>query len=291
MTRRVLTLVSLLACGTWLGAQEAVFRQHTDVVRVDVSVREGTRVVADLSAGDFELRDRGAVQAIEDVTFESVPIETTLVVDVSGSVDGPLLAAITRAVDGVRARLRPTDSVTLVRFNQRFAETAVTSKTDLRAFFAAPAGQTSLLDALIASLIRPRDPLKRQLTILMTDGADTLSFLDEASVQAIVARADSAVFVVAVTDGVVSALPHRGLFTAISSATGGRFAVLGRRGELDKAFVQALDDFRQSYVLRYTVKGESPPGWHDVDVRVLRPGRYEVRARRGYFVSSTMPSE
>lgn len=38
-----------------------------------------------------------------------------------------------------------------------------------------------------------------------------------------------------------------------------------------------------SYVLRYAYNGVPTPGWHDVSVRVLRRGTFDVRARRGYL--------
>ncbi len=69
------------------------------------------------------------------------------------------------------------------------------------------------------------------------------------------------------------------------------FAHSGRSGTgatqnntvFDAAFLRALEDFRTSYVLRYTLEGVSSAGWHDVAVRVVKPGtRYQVRARRGY---------
>jgi hypothetical protein len=52
---------------------------------------------------------------------------------------------------------------------------------------------------------------------------------------------------------------------------------------LPRAFLRALDDFRSSYVLRYSPHGVAAGGWHEIAVRVTRPGRgYVVRARKGY---------
>ena len=48
------------------------------------------------------------------------------------------------------------------------------------------------------------------------------------------------------------------------------------------AFERILSDFRSSYVLRYTPRGVEKPGWHELTVRVARPGSYTVRARKGY---------
>ena len=56
-----------------------------------------------------------------------------------------------------------------------------------------------------------------------------------------------------------------------------------RNQDLGPAFVRALNDFRTSYVLRYAIQGQAKAGWHELQVRVTRPGEYEVRARKGYF--------
>jgi VWFA-related protein len=49
------------------------------------------------------------------------------------------------------------------------------------------------------------------------------------------------------------------------------------------SFKRAFEDFRQSYVLRYTAAGVQPEGWHTLRVEVVNGSKYTVRARRGYF--------
>ena len=53
-------------------------------------------------------------------------------------------------------------------------------------------------------------------------------------------------------------------------------------------FKQIFDDFRASYVLRYTPAGVSREGWHDLNVKVRAPdtSKMTIRARRGYWGSS-----
>jgi hypothetical protein len=52
---------------------------------------------------------------------------------------------------------------------------------------------------------------------------------------------------------------------------------------IEQMFLRALDDFRTSYVLRYAAEGVARAGWHEIAVRVIKPGtRYDVRARKGY---------
>ena len=48
---------------------------------------------------------------------------------------------------------------------------------------------------------------------------------------------------------------------------------------------RALDEFRTSYTLRYTLTGVPRPGWHDIKVKVTHAAARgaTIRARRGYF--------
>ena len=47
-------------------------------------------------------------------------------------------------------------------------------------------------------------------------------------------------------------------------------------------FTRIVEDFRASYVLRYTPKGVERRGWHALTVRLTWPGTFTVRARAGY---------
>ena len=50
-----------------------------------------------------------------------------------------------------------------------------------------------------------------------------------------------------------------------------------------RAFAGILDDFRVSYVLRYSPRGVASAGWHTVTVGVPNTRGATVRARSGYF--------
>jgi hypothetical protein len=65
---------------------------------------------------------------------------------------------------------------------------------------------------------------------------------------------------------------------------GGTTVMRPQTNLLDAPFIKALDDFRTSYVVNYQLAGVPRPGWHEVTVRVKRPGgnRYTVRTRNGY---------
>ena len=56
-----------------------------------------------------------------------------------------------------------------------------------------------------------------------------------------------------------------------------------RASALLRAFKTIFDDFRQSYVLRYSPAGVSPNGWHAIRVEVPAVKDATIRARQGYY--------
>jgi Ca-activated chloride channel family protein len=279
-----------------LPAAQTAFRSGVDFVIVDVSVRLGGEPVTDLSTADFQLHDGGIEQTLDEVSRETLPIDVLFVIDLSGSVEGPLLESLTRAVGAVQDRLRPTDRISVVTFNHRIREIDAVSVGALAAplRLGVPMGQTSLIDAMVVGLIRAPEAGRRRMAIVFTDGLDTTSFLDGATLLEVARRAETAVFTVALTYGTTQPEPrppHQPLLESLAELTGGTFAVLQHNqdlGDLGASFVQAFDEFRTSYVLSYAYQGPARDGWHPLSVRVRRPsprGTYEVRARQGYFAA------
>jgi hypothetical protein len=52
-----------------------------------------------------------------------------------------------------------------------------------------------------------------------------------------------------------------------------------------RTFAQILDEFRRSYVLRYSPQGVTSHGWHAVTVQVPAQPALTIKARSGYFGS------
>lgn len=283
----VLSLLAAIAVVP-LGAQDVVFRSIVDSVMVDVSVRQGGRPVSNLVAADFEVRDDGLVQEITSVSRETLPIDVTFIVDLSASVQGAVLAALNRSIAQVGQRLGANDRAAVVTFNHQITQVRVLETGGWPSGLAlgTPAGLTSLFDAMTVSLIVPPEIGRRRMAIVFTDGLDTTSFVEGTGVVEIARRAATSVFTVALTDGSVrnpERPPHESLFRTLAETTGGAVAVLQRDEDLSRSFEQVFDDFRTSYVLQYSYGGPVKPGWHELAVRVVKAGNFDVRARRGYF--------
>ncbi len=282
-----LTAVAVIGLAL-LSSAQVVFRSSVDSVSVDVSVRQRGRDVTDLAAADFDVLDNGLTQRIVDISREALPIDVTIVVDLSGSVQGQVLDALTRAIGAVGQRLRPMDRTSIVTFNTRVSEVRALAPGGLPTpvTLGTPVGGTSLFDAVTVSLIAPPEPGRRRMALIFTDGLDTSSFVDGSSLIEVAKRSEMAVFTVALASGTANRRqrpPHEVLFGDLAEATGGAMVVLQRDQDLSVSFVQAFDDFRTSYVLRYAHDGPVQPGWHELAVRVTRRGTYDIRAKQGYF--------
>jgi VWFA-related protein len=289
--RRLLRVSALLLflLGAAGSAQQPSFRAGVESVAVDVSVRSDGKPVAGLTAADFRLTDNGAVQSILDLSRESLPVDVTFVADLSGSQEGPRLGAFRRAIDAALGRLQPGDRAALVLFDPQIREyrgLEQSKQLSISVAEEAGGGATALRDAVAMSLVSDSDASRRRMVIVFTDGRDAGSFLDEGELLTVAGHSGVTVFVVALTDGttrVPQPASNPGLLRALTETTGGTLAVVQRDQDINASFVQALDDFRLSYVLRYTPTSRSA-GWHDVAVSLTRRGRFDVRARRGYFV-------
>ena len=155
---------------------------------------------------------------------------------------------------------------------------------------------SSVYDGLAAALFHQPGPDRRHLIVAVTDGLDYNSAVSSERVLDISARVESVLHLV-VLRSAGAPLPNapqpatlrgpdgRG-FQRLSDAaerTGGRMHEPIFGGNLVRMFTQVFDDFRTSYVLRYTPNGVLTGGWHDVKVEVPSQPRATIRARRGYI--------
>jgi Ca-activated chloride channel homolog len=260
------------------------FSSRLEVVRVDVLVTEDGRPVHGLKPADFDIRDEGVAQTVDLVSFEEIPLNVVLAMDVSDSVSGDRLDHLRGASQAVLGRLTKTDQVALVSFNN-----AVEVRSDLT-FDAArvrsalddvqPSGETALVDgsyvAMTLAQAAGRD-VRRGLVIVFTDGADTISWLTPERVLDASRRSDSVVYGVIVRSRSKASFLHE-----LSERTGGGIVEIDSTKDLANRFVGILDEFRQRYLVSYTPRGVSKGGWHRLDVRV-KGRKVAVKTRAGYL--------
>jgi Ca-activated chloride channel family protein len=281
---RMAMMFGLASCALAAALPAQVFRSTTEVVLVDVVVRDGNRFVKGLSASDFVLYDAGLPQRIDQVSVEQLPIDLTILLDTSGSTtvvteqfrrDAGRVASFLRADDHARLMAFATGVTELIPIGQPFHLADFSNR--------APSGGTSLFDALVLTMARRTEPGRRHLIVAFTDGEDTNSVSDASDVRRTAGASDSVLHLVVPSTslGRGGALPRalQPVHEAVD-ATGGTVAALS--GNAVDALGRIFDEFRQSYVIRYTPTWKSLSGWHALSVRVTRPG-VSVRARRGYY--------
>ena len=277
-------------------APPPVFGVRVEAVYNDAFVTRGGRPVAGLAASDFEVKDNGILQRAELVGVDSLPLQSVLVFDTSGSVVGEKLAALQGAGRAFLEGLRPGDEAGLLAFSEeiRWHARPTTDRAALRRALEGlrGAGATAVRDALYAGLTLPKTQA-RILVVLFTDGEDNMSWLSEGQLRAAAERSNALVQVVGVRrdvarpyDGTGQPLPepdHERALRQIAERTGGRFWEAESPARLSEAFSAIIEAMNSRYVLRYEPQGERRAGWHRIDLR-LRGARGDVRSRRGYWV-------
>jgi len=264
--------------------QSPAFTSKIEAVRVDVLVTDGVQPVRGLGPADFDLSDNGVPQQVELVSFEQIPLNVILALDMSDSVAGDRLAQLRGAGTGLLAALAKSDQAALVSFShevQLGAKLSTDVATVRQALDAAHgSGMTALVDGTYAGIMVGESDAGRGLLIVFSDGVDTSSWLRADAVLDAARRADVVVYGVSV----VSRLKPEFL-REITSLTGGRMYEIEKTANLAATFLGILDEFRHRYLLSYTPKGVAKDGWHKLEVKV-RNRRASIKARPGYLAGS-----
>lgn len=291
-----------------------VFRARATAVSLDVSVKRGNNPVHGLTAADFEVTDNGVPQTVEQAFTGILPIDVTLVIDASGRT-AYIYDDIRQNAQRILDLLRPDDRARVL-----ISESATYDLVPLQTVGTGivlpeqrmPGARSRIQDALLAALVTHPDPDRRRLVVAITGGRDdkgvaSIHLLDRAARQS-----DTVLHVLAVRadlriDLGVREPPERtwstlesfiragpteqemDLFEGLPALTGGTFQGSGRWGPFARnvnvvaAIRDAIEEFRQSYVIQYTPRDVAPGGWHDVVVRVKGVDPDGVRTRAGYF--------
>jgi VWFA-related protein len=276
--------VLLLLASRGDAQQSPAFSSKVEAVRVDVLVTENGQAVHGLGPADFEVLDNGVPQEVTLVSFDQIPLNVILALDMSDSVAGERLEQLRGAGSGLLAALAKDDQAALVTFSHA-VQLGAKLTTDVASVEAAltaavSTGQTALVDGTYAGIMVGESDAGRGLLIVFSDGVDTSSWLRADAVLDAAKRADVVVYGVSV----VSRLKPEFL-REITSFTGGRLFEIDKRANLSATFLGILDEFRHRYLVSYTPTGVAKDGWHKLDVRV-KNRRAAIKARPGYLAGS-----
>ncbi len=262
-------------------AQPPTFSSKVDAVRIDVLVTDRGEVVRGLGATDFEVRDNGVPQHVELVSFDQVPLDVVLALDLSDSVAGNRLLDLKGASRALIDTLAPADQGALLSFNHSVSLRSPLTKDieQLRDALVdiSASGDTSLYDGTYAAMRVGEKGPGRDLMVVFSDGRDTASWLSADQVVESARRADIVAY------GLTLRGSASGQFLQkLAEQTGGEAFELESTRDLRARFLSILEGFRQRYLISYSPTGVPRGGWHRLDVR-LKGRRAAVRARPGYF--------
>jgi VWFA-related protein len=283
--RRSLRAAAVVALAVlWLTPAPAgqTFTSRIEAVRVDVLVVQNGRPVEGLTAADFEVLDNGVRQTVDLASFEQIPLNVVLALDMSASLQGLRLGHLQAAGRTVLQGLKTGDRAAVVSFSHMvMAGRGLTE--DLNSVRAAldqggGSGLTSLIDASHAGMMIGESDVGRSLLMLFSDGVDTSSWLSAESVLETARRGDVVVYAVEIGE-------QRASFSRdLTEVTGGRWMAIESTKDLSATFTRVLEEFRMRYLISYSPQRVEPGGWHRLDVRVKSRG-VNVKARPGYFAA------
>ena len=276
----VMAAACLLVIAGSAPARQQTFTSRVEAVRLDVLVTVNGQPVRNLTAADFEIRDTGVLQQVDLVSFEKIPLNVVLALDMSDSLTDAGVTDLRQAAHGLLDALIPGDRAGLITFSHAVArrsrpssEVAVV-KSALEA--ARAEGQTSLIDASHAAMTMAVSPGARGLVVVFSDGLDTSSWLAPDLVLTTARRSEVVVYGVA-----VGRSGGDDFLADLSDVTGGRLLRVRSTDALRSTFLRILEEFRHRYLVSFTPRGVPGAGWHRLQVRVkVRNAR--VRARAGY---------
>jgi len=281
--KKLTILLALCLAGTPLSAfaQTRTFSVSSEEVRVDVRVTVDGKITTDLKESDFEVYDNGVRQEIAYVKLQQhMPIDATLVFDLSRSVNGELLDNLKNAAAKLLDDFGERDRAGLITFNHEIhLGSPITG--DLARIREAldqkrPFGNSSLIDAGYSGLMLAESGSELPLIIIFSDGLDTSSWLTADSVLATAKRIDSVVYAIS-----SRRRPEKTFLADLTKLTGGNLYEVEFNDDLAIVFLSALEEFRSRYLIAYTPRGVPDNGWHELEVRVNHRSA-KIHTRPGY---------
>jgi VWFA-related protein len=203
--------------------QKFRFRSSVELINVNATVTDARgRFVTGLRKEDFRVYQDDQLQTITHFDNERVPVSLGILLDTSGSMHGERMAAARRALDRFLFELLGRDDeVFLMKFDTR--PQLVQGWTKDRRLVADALGRlrasggTSLYDGVAAALpLVQQGRHRKKALVIISDGNDTTSSLDLASLQPIIRQSEVLIYAI-------------GIDTYVETTVGGRLdEVAGR---------------------------------------------------------------
>jgi Ca-activated chloride channel family protein len=284
---------------TALAAQETTLHVEVKLVNIFVNVTDRNGAfVGGLTRDDFAVFEDGRPQQIAIFERQSeAPLNLTLAIDTSGSVQKDMSEEAAAARRFAHAILRPQDQMSVLQFATTVRQlTPFTNKLsvidhglgELRGDWA-----TALYDAICLGSERLGKREGRKVLVVVSDGDDTAKSSTYA--QALEAALRNEVMIYSLIDVPIEASAGRDTggehaLITLSEETGGKHFYV-EEGGLDKAFAQVSDDLRTQYLIGYYPRRQVPgTDFHRVTITIPRaaPEEFNIRNKAGYYGDSPL---
>ena len=295
---------ALLWSGSAQGAAptrpQPTFESGITVVSLPVYVTDSKgQSVTGLTAEDFVVFEGGVPQTITNFSHELQPIALAILIDTSASMEERIETAQEAAIGFLR-RLTPQDRAMVIEFDaqarirQKFTDDRVALEDAIRG--TRPAGPTALYNALYTAVSELRidytsnrtdATFRRQAIVVLSDGEDTASLIDDVAVLEALQRSEIVLYAIGLrADGREDARGFERsemILRRMSQQTGGRAWFITRLNELRDVYAQIADELASQYTIGYVSKNAQRDGsWRAVQVRAHGAGLV-ARTRAGYF--------
>jgi Ca-activated chloride channel homolog len=297
--RAVVGFCALAGMGALLAAsaQEATFHVDVKLVSLFVNVTDkNDALVGGLTRDNFAVFEDGRPQEIAVFEKQSeMPLNLTLAIDTSGSVQKDLSEEAAAGRRFAHAIVRPQDQMSVMQFATKVRElTPFTSKLpaidrglgQLRGDWA-----TALYEAICTGAEKLGAKEGRKVLVVISDGDDTAKTATYA--EALEAALRNEVMVYSLIDVPIENSAGRNTggehaLITLAEQTGGKHFYVNEGG-LNQAFAKVSDDLRTQYLIGYYPRHPMPgTNFHRVTVKIPRAaqGEFNVRHKTGYYADS-----
>ena len=275
--------------------QSPVFRAGVDLVNLGVTVtdRRG-KLVADLTADDFEVLEDGKPQSVRFFASSTSPapdMHLGLLLDVSGSMESEIAFTRTASIKFLNTLTEAVDvtvvdfdtEVRVARYGQaefpRLIERIRQQKTR---------GETALFDAIGVYLDGAAALDGQKIMLLYTDGGDTRSAMRLHELIDLVKASDVTIYGIGVLDrhSFSARNEQQMVLRQIAETTGGQVYFPPSVKDLEKVYEQVAAEIRAQYTLGYlSTNGTANGAWRKVEIKLKRSDAKDlrIRSRKGYF--------
>ncbi len=252
------------------------------------------QLVTGLTRDEFEILEDGQKQTLRLITAgeaadAETPLRLGIMLDVSESMGRDLPFVRSASIKFV-SMLGTAEDVTVVDFDSevrvaRFGPRDFPRLVE-RIRSQKVGGFTSLYDAIGVYLDGASSQTGRKVVLIYTDGGDTRSRMNIGELLDLLKASDITAYVIGALQyqSTVVRQEQRLRLLRMAEATGGQAFFPQNTSDLEVIYEQVLAEVRARYTLGYLSTNERSDGaWRKVEIRILRPGRYRVRARQGYY--------